>query len=138
MGGGIKSKLSTDLGLIKNRVESQVGKLGELVVEREKKHEVVFGEMNEIKDLPYKLLVRWKSFLRGRFQSVRVFQLGFAATDKAFQGIHRILLSAAGCYQAASGQLSIEHYVLGSATVHSNFICSFNCGCCNFTRLRVY
>ena len=73
MGGGIKSKLSTDLGLIKNRVESQVGKLGELVVEREKKHEVVFGEMNEIKDLPYKLLVRWKSFLQGRFQSVRGF-----------------------------------------------------------------
>ena len=73
MGGGIKSKLSTDFGLIKKRVERRVGKLGELVVEREKKHEVVFREMNEIKDLPYKLLVRWKSFLRGSFQSVMGF-----------------------------------------------------------------
>ena len=69
----IKSKLSTDLGLIKKRVESRVAELDELGEKCEHKHGVVVGRKDAIKDLPHKLLGGWKSFLQGRGQLVMGF-----------------------------------------------------------------
>lgn len=73
---GIKSKLSTDLGLIKRRVESRVTELDEFCGNQHSKmSEMVFEEKEGVKDLPHKILGKWEEYLLTKKQFVMGFSL---------------------------------------------------------------
>jgi hypothetical protein len=73
---GIKSKLSTDLGLIKRGVESQVTELDEFCGNQHSKmSEMVFEQKEGIKDLPHKILDGWEDYLLSRKRLVMNFSL---------------------------------------------------------------
>jgi len=71
----IKSKLSTDFGLIKKGVVSRVAELAAFGGKCEQNVGAAVGRKETIKDLPHKLLGKWNVYLQRKNQSLGNFSL---------------------------------------------------------------